>query len=411
MLNLEHSVTVVTDATVAALISGASRRLVVLAPAITKEVAEAVYERASVMATGTITVILDSDPETYRLGYGDLDGLALLQQAGEEYGLTLRRQPGLRICIVVADDKTLVFTPTPRLIEAGPNTLGAANAICLGAPSAELLKDVMASSSDDARLGREELSFDDVQKIKVNLAENPPQQFDIARRMRVFNAFYEFVELNLDGVQIDRRQVRIPNHLNGLASESARERLRSTFQLLADGDKLSGSHLRKDRDLIAREYMVAVPNFGNLIERAAKQRFEQEVAGLRKRVEDFKRELEEKLGASMKRSLDDLKGALLPAVRRKPPKKWCRSDGTRPDAAACERFLEQDLTRAFGTASQLIGGMEVRLQFRGITHETLTDEEFLDAAHKAGLDVSRLHEEYDAAKASAQADLFANDTE
>jgi len=411
MLNLDHSMTVATDATVAELISRASERLVILAPAVTKEVAEAVRERASVMDSGSITVILDSDPETYRLGYGDLEGLHCLQAAGEEFGFTLRRQPGLRICVVVVDDKTLVFTPTPRLIEAGPNTFGAANAIFIGAPPSALLKDVMVPSNGDARLGREELSFEDVERVKVNLEKNPPQQFDIARRMRVFNAFYEFAELELSGVQIDRKQVRIPNHLNGLASKSARERLRSTFQLIADGDKLSGLHLRQDRDLIARRFMLAVPKFGNLVERAHKEEFQHEVEGLRKRVVAFKKELEEKLGASMQKSLSELVKALLPAVRRRPPIEWCLSDGTKPSAGACEKFLLQDLTKAFGSASQLIGGMEVRLQFKGITHETLTNSDFLDAGHKAGLDVSRLHEEYDAAKASQQAALFADVTE
>lgn len=304
-----------------------------------------------------------------------------------------------------------VFTPTPRLIEAGPGTVGAANALYLGSTPPALLEDLSIASQGGARLGREDLAPTDVEKIQSNLAANPPQQFDIARRMRVFNAFYEFAELELTGVQIDRRQVRIPNHLNGLASESARERLRSTFQLVADGDRLSGTHLRQDRDLIARRFMVTVPRFGSLVKRADKQELENKVEGLRQRVKAFKEELEDKLEVSMKKSLAELVRALLPAVRRSPPKKWCLSDGTRPDNEACERFLEQDLTRAFGTASHLIGGMEVRLQFRGITHETLTDGGFLDAATKVGLDVSRLHEEYDAAKASQQADLFPNDTE
>lgn len=43
--------------------------------------------------------------------------------------------------------------------------------------------------------------------------------------------------------------------------------------------------------------------------------------------------------------------------------------------------------------------MEVGLQFKGVTYETLKEEGFLAAATKAGLDVKRLHEEFEAAKA------------
>ena len=57
------------------------------------------------------------------------------------------------------------------------------------------------------------------------------------------------------------------------------------------------------------------------------------------------------------------------------------------------------LEQAFGSAERLLAGMEVRLQFKGVTYETLKDEAFLAAAVKAGLDVTRLHEEFEAVKA------------
>jgi hypothetical protein len=258
------------------------------------------------------------------------------------------------------------------------------------------------------RVGAELLSAEDADAVRGDLADNPPQKFDIARRMRVFNAYYEFAELELTGIHIDRKQIRVPEHLLGVTDERTRARLRSHFQLVEENSKLSGEHLRRDRDLIARELLRSVPKFGNLVRRADTPKLEEKVADLRKRVDEFKTKLEKQLQMSIDRSREELLKALLPGVARRPPKEWHLSDGRKPDRDTCRVFIEQDLRKAFGTASSLLSGMDVTLRFKGITYETLNDEEFLSAAEKTRppLDVQRLHEEYDAAKATpAQVDI------
>lgn len=122
---------------------------------------------------------------------------------------------------------------------------------------------------------------------------------------------------------------------------------------------------------------------------------------LRQRVEAFRAKLQEKLQESIDRSRIELVGALLPGVSRRSPKEWRLSDGQKPDKETCCIDIEQDLARAFGTASQWLSGMDVNFQFKGLTYETLNDNDFLTAAEKAGLDVERLHVEFDAAKGFA----------
>jgi hypothetical protein len=394
-----YAVAVAGDTEVIKFVRSATHRLIFVAPAMTEEVARALCERAHSLVGGEATVIVDTDPEVYRLGYGDPASLPLLEEASNSTHLILRRQPGLRLCIVIADARTLIYAPTPRLIEAGPNTSGGANAIYLGPPPPALERD-LSGGEDRPRVGAALLSAEDIDGVRRDLEANPPQKFDIARRMRVFNAYYEFVEIELSGVHIDRRQIRIPEHLMGVANEQTRARLRSHFQLVADDSKLSGEHLRKDRDLIARRFLKNVPTFGNLVRRSDKPKLQEAVSKLRESVEAFKVKLEAELQASIDRSRSDLIAALLPGVSRRPPKEWLSSDRGKLDRDSCRLFIEQDLTRAFGTASQWLSGMEVNLQFKGLTYETLNDKDFIAAAEKAGLEVERLHDEFDAAKAS-----------
>jgi hypothetical protein len=46
--------------------------------------------------------------------------------------------------------------------------------------------------------------------VGKRLEEAPPVQFDIARQVRVFNAYLQYVELKLSGAAIQRHRLAIP---------------------------------------------------------------------------------------------------------------------------------------------------------------------------------------------------------
>jgi hypothetical protein len=62
--------------------------------------------------------VLDPDEEAYRLGYGDREGLELLQRVAKDNHIGLRSQPGLRIGLLIADEDLLIWSPTAAAAEA-----------------------------------------------------------------------------------------------------------------------------------------------------------------------------------------------------------------------------------------------------------------------------------------------------
>lgn len=393
------AISIAGDRQIVALIASATRRLVVVAPAVTTAVAEAICERWTVLGVQAVSVILDVDQEVYQLGYGDQKAFELLTKTAADLGAALRRQPGVRIGIVISDDQTMVYSPTPQLIEAGPNTKGGANAIYLGPPPPALEQD-LSPMVGSPRVGASLMSDGDASGVLKKLAENPPQSFDIARRMNVFNSHFEFVDLELTGVQIARKTVAIPPTLMGVTDKKTMDQIRSQFKIVPPGNKLSGDALRRDRDLIARRFIQAIPKFGPVVRRSDKPDLLKAVDVLRQAVSEFRAKVEMELQDSMDKSRLALVQALLPGVQRNPPKQWLPSTGQKPDKETCRIFLEQELARAFGSARALLNEMQVQIQFKGVTYETLKNKEFLEAAAKAGLDVSKFHEEYEAAKAT-----------
>jgi hypothetical protein len=134
------------------------------------------------------------------------------------------------------------------------------------------------------KIGLDKAKAADLAKIESDLKANPPQPFDITRKVQVFNAAFEFVDFELSGTSIKQMKVPIPKHLYGIRNKQTRELLNTSSKLLPPSHKLSGDHLRSDRNLIAKKYLRQIPGFGNVVLRCRKQEFEKEVEQLREAV-------------------------------------------------------------------------------------------------------------------------------
>lgn len=119
MIDCNRTFTVASDEILVGLIEQARDRLVVIAPALTKIVAGAVCRRLNDLDRLNVSLILDADPEVYRLGFGDREALDAIRAASKASHFDLREQPGVRIGVVIADSTTMVYSPISKNIEAG----------------------------------------------------------------------------------------------------------------------------------------------------------------------------------------------------------------------------------------------------------------------------------------------------
>src|SRR5690606_20064674 len=199
MNEANRSITIANDQTLTDLIGSAQRRIVAMAPAFSQAVAQAIQERWNVLGPDSVSVILDVDPEVYRLGFGDVEALDLLESTAAQLGTTLNRQDGIRIGLIIADDVTVVYSPTPQLVEAGPEKPSTPNAVVIGQPPEDVVRELGQGPNGlrDQTVGLDKAERVKIASVKQDLDRNPPQRFDIARTIRVFNAHFEFVEFSL----------------------------------------------------------------------------------------------------------------------------------------------------------------------------------------------------------------------
>lgn len=400
----------ITSADVVRVINNASKRIVFLAPGVDETVAAALTDAWRRLGPEAVTVILDIDAEVVRLGYGTEKGLEEVQRAAVSFNQAVCHQPGVRICVVLADEASLIFAPTPLLIETGALQANRPNGIALLA-TPKALGDELGVGTDGLvkrEIGLEIASADAIEAVKKDLSGNPPLKFDISRKERVFNAKLEFVEFELEGCFISRHAVTIPPQLVGMAKmdPKTRDQLRSSFRLLEESDildpkgNISEKTLRDECQRIRRKFLRPVTGYGMLMLRSNKDSFEKEVQGLREKVEAFQTALREKLTGIYIDNAKRLTNALLPSVAKSPPEEWIGALGMSPDRQEIEKMLHHTLLEAFGDPESLLKEMRVNLNFKGVTYGTLIDAKFVKTAGEVFPNL-KLHEEYDAARGIA----------
>jgi len=386
-----------TDVELVALIGCASRRLVVITPRVSQSVATVLAEKWRELGRDAVQIILDPDPEVSRLGLGESSALKLLHEMAIEIGAELLQQQGLRVGLIITDETTTIFAPTPLLIEAGGRPGERRNAIRLETPAPAPSDAGSDADLSDLNLIVSRIEKADVKKACADLEANPPAKFDLARKVRVFNSRIEFVEFKVQGAALSRKTVPIPADLMGFAEPRAQKLLRSSFQLIEKNTELSGERIGRLRHFIAKSFLVQLPKYGTVVERARKAEFIAAIDTLERYIRRFEKFQKKHLQEAIREKCELVISALAPGVIANPPTRWKRKLGDNPTDDAIRQMLRREVEAMFGSAESLFNAMEMKLIFKGVTYELLYDTEFVRIAQEKIQSFRDLHEEFEAA--------------
>ncbi len=407
-MNSQPSVTNVDDEKLIELINQSRHRLLYMAPGISEAVGKAIMS-AWWRLRERVTVILDVDPEVCRMGYGTIEGLKTVCEAAQNMQTAVRHQPGVRLGLLISDDTTLIYSPTPLLVEAEARNPERPNAIQLSSPSSEIAESVgfAKDSGYSPSVGSTEVLSSQVDQAEADLKNNPPVKFDLARRIKVFTSQFQFVELEMTGCYVSRKRVAIPSNIMGLANDrDLQSRFHAHFNLtnsakleVKAGERmLTEEGLRKKKDAIVKDYLIPLKGYGNVVLRGNKEKLQEAVDGLRNDVGLFRDGIKETLQGHMDESIRALVAALLPALKQNPPSQYTKIHGLYISEIQLQSLLQADIKAAFGSADHLVSDMTVHLIFKDVAYESLVDEDFLAIARKAMPHIEFLHEEYQATK-------------
>jgi hypothetical protein len=405
-----------SDSKMAALIDRAERRVALTIPGLRMNTAESLIHAADRLSQANVAVVVDCSEEVFRLGYGDLDSLQHLR----EEGLQVRQAAGLRVGVLVCDDEAWVFSPTALYVADEVHSDETPNAVAIAGPSVRgFVRAVLGEQSDHVgdpspgtdftsavdhrEVGIEEVSETEVQQAAAALSLAPPIPFDVARQVRVFAPYIEYVEISLKGCAIQRRRVEVPKAIQGLdGRDEMSARLRTTFDLIERDDRLSSKRLEQElneiRDTLT--HPLGEP-WRRVILRSARTRFDERIGQFRQRLESHQEAVKTKLGEHLEESRRRLVEHFLPLAEAKPPDRLVGQVGDAPTSGQVRTWLDRELSAVFPDPEEMVSEMALEVHFRGVTYETLNQGEFASKLRAALPDVpwDKPFEEFEAARA------------
>lgn len=389
----------VTDEVLVAQIESARQRLVFVAPGVTSGVALAL-ETACQRESLSVTIILDADEDAYRVGFGDPEGLARLHLFAKHNAIALRRQPGIRIGLVISDDVVVIWSPTPKAVEAERRE-NEPNGIVLQGDVAGALDDIVGGGTSntlpaDAEIGKQALRPEDTETIVQRLRENPPAPFDLSQKTRVFSTRFQFVETEVQGAEWTQRKIQVSSLLlNADLPENIQDILNTEIrpyqttaeveievqgivqgQLAYNSDKQPILVPTRQSDLavawkqITTRYLIQLKGFGWLIRKAEVSAFRSAAEGYTQVLTAWVEQFRKRMQADEKRIVAEITQLIRSRVERSARQ------------AQLELFdLEGEVRK--GIARMRIIEPKVRIITKDVSWESTRDDEFTQALRTA----------------------------
>ena len=418
-------------------IISANLKVIYVSPGLDKVIARALIEKAAEIGQDNVTVLLDVAENVLRYGYGTIEGINMLKNNN----ISIKEATGVRIGALIHDNNGLIFSPIPLLIEAGRKELSQPNAMVATAEQVENIVDAItptgtyeqdkntvdtvtlpgiseqnentvdttalpdiSENQKKPEIGTTKVSLSKIEDLQQAINENPPQKFDIARKVQVFSTAIEFVEIKLKGYEIQRRTVSIPTDLLvGKVDLETKRQLKAGFNIIEKGSTLSGDPIRNEVNELKRTFTKHIPKYGNVLLKSKKKQFNEAVSKLKKSINKFQEDVEKKLEEEIEKARDRLINMLIPAVTKNPTDDLLMQiQGDKATEDQVKQYLTIRLKSIFPSAKDVTTAISLDCIIKAITYETISNEEFQDHIKNAYplINWDEMFEEYDAARES-----------
>lgn len=391
---MDRTFVTATDDRLIELITSAKHRLAVIAPGLTKRVAHAVAARMQDLPHLALTVVLDADPEVYRMGYGDTEALSIIRTASMKHMFDLREQPGVRIGLVISDDRTIAYAPVSRNVEAGSTTADKPNAIKISGTSTDRLAEACGVDEGERgaqEIGRQGMEPGRVEQMQADLQANPPQPADLTRRLTVFQSEVQFIELTVRNSRFSTRKITLPPEFHKISDKALKQNINSRLAIPIDLEKpvkitieteLAGREtleinealIKKERARIADNYVYPLKGRGKVILRRKKAPLVLELGRLQEMIKAYRKALEERFEEHRKKFCETMLQEFVELFLDQPPPDLARRE--RVDRESCERYITFKAGDMFDRAITF-GSPEYELVYKEFAIEDLQNAQLM----------------------------------
>lgn len=373
------------------LISTARSHVGLIAPAVMMPIASSLIDVSRRLGPERVHVIIDYSESSFRLGYGKHDAICMLEQEG----IAVRTESGLRISLLVVDDRAWVFHQCPAAIE-DPEEY-ALNALPIGTDQVNIISAAAGIGAaieqpDSANafepaavvqpeIGRDTISDDQRSAISRALEISPPQAFDVQRQVNVYKAHLQFVEIELEGGRTESRKIQLPSNLRKQLFRNNNEvdaRLSASYRVF-ESTRMTGLQAIRDKVEDLRNYTQSVDkHYGRVMLTVHKTGFLKLKEKIERDIQAWKSEATTLYREEMGRTIRDLAKAMAPLLLDNPPIQLTSRLPHRAGEVDVVAYLEECLGTATPDPAKMADSLQLRCTFKDVTYEMLKDSGFQD---------------------------------
>lgn len=394
----------------------AKSRILIAKPGYTKEEIQLLASMVDVNGIDC-TVYIDPDESAVRYGFGEAEALKMAKDKVD--ALNLQTIPGIRLSVVIVDDKALLFTPAALSWEEEPKELLYPNGLEGGKVLVDQLLAQFKTTESEQPLPKNVTTFptvtiQEIQKAVTEqnldqtieaLKKNPPVDPAQLRRVNFYRNLYKLMKYQIRGVQVRNKTLDL-RPFNKLFPESNKH-LKRSWQVFSSEDIENISEFpqfRKEILDVVDQHTVDAGRHGYLIALNKKKVLEDLIDG---KMEGFMESLKKDggPGEALRKTLVQSRAGLINyltqevsaaeqipealfagnriLLKKLSDQNCLKEDKSKIIQEVIEDFIDHELR--FPKMDVLIEAVDVERDYYDVSDELLNDEDFKECLSKAGI--------------------------
>ena len=362
------------------MIREAGQRVIYAAPSVTDEVAGALIHIYSRLGD-QCTVVLDYDEQIFRLGYGDNDAVDMLFNEG----VPVLKQSGLRIGCLIVDNQGWMFALLPMSVESQVKE-GVINAIELNSDQIGDMLSILpckingnAHKLSTIEIGQQILEQEEVRGVSDAIKSNPPQAFDLQRKVHIYQAHLQFVEVELEGGRIGQRTIRLPKELKEALltnDKKINNRLNANYKLINSDTPSELVNLRETLYGLLDDCAPCLgKRLGRVLLLSRKKELNYQLIEIKTKLDNYRKSAIQSIQDDIETSLKDLAISFASRVMESPPP-YLKGRCSKVTIEIAEEYILDLLLKEAPSAESLLDQTNLHYVFKDVTLEMLENKEF-----------------------------------
>lgn len=355
-----------------------------------------------------IKVIINCSEKLIRQGYGEIEAIQLLKDAGVQ----VFDQPDNLVSFIIVDDKGYFLFPQSRIflgdnhnvrnaIEMDPFSMEQligiffppdlsdkrsledklANALILSSQRIRKIDDFLDEAKTLHVLPLDEKKF---KQVKEAIEKNPPMHPDLKRELDYYTTYFLWIKLKFKGANISNKTITIPKNVLPIDSEDLRKKLTSHLKLFENIENTTWYYkLKRINDAVSKfrkKYLIPIREKDgmNIMQKTDLTNFISDYNSIKNNITQTTNEVKQKITEEIETTKSKFRQALKDYFRKNPTDelKQLLLASRKEAIGELVEFMVESID--FPEADDLLGGFSLNYTDFELTQKDIENEKLLN---------------------------------